>query len=48
MATGDSIVKDSLTGSFDTLQPLEADVQDTITVSVVGTSPVSVVDMPKE
>ena len=48
MTTGDSIAKDSLTISFDALQPLEAAVQDTSTVSVVGTTSVSVVDMPKE
>lgn len=48
MITGDSIAKDSLTVSFDTLQPIETVAQDTSSVSVVGTTSVSEVDMPKE
>lgn len=48
MITGDSIAKDSLAVSFDTLQPMETVVEDTSTVSVVGTTSVAVVDMPKE
>ena len=39
---------DSLTVSIDTLQPIETFAQDTSTVSIVGTTTVSVVDMPKE
>jgi hypothetical protein len=48
MFKGDSIVKDGLTVSFDTLQPVKTAVKDTSIISVVGTSSVSVVDMPKE
>ena len=48
MITGDSLSKDSITVSFDTLQPIETVAEDTSTISVVGTTSVSVVDMPKE
>lgn len=48
MITGDTITKDSLTVSYDTLQPIETVVNDTSTVSVVGTTYICVVDMPKE
>lgn len=48
MIASDSIVMDSVSVSFDTRQPVETAVKDTSTITVVGTTSVSVVDIPKE